>query len=285
MTDPHKSRSDVNHQHYVPRFYLRRFASDPAKHKIMTLTRRNSCIISEERSIKNTCAQHRIYRDKEVDITRLENIVQRSATWTLPVAGRKGPLSEADARDLYRAVSHFSVRTPHSRGHLQRMVETGVDFSRLGSDLKEVFENMASAYVDWDKSFHLVSVRVLHTEADLLTSAFPTSSFDENATIDGVVFPHHLTMAINRRVLVHVMVKSFDLKERVKQQFWISPHDEQIYLRHNLRQIYQFILYNDVEYIVHTSGATRDLIYRALAEKGWCWKFNRRGERLFEQSI
>lgn len=285
MTERRKPRSEVNHQHYVPEFYLKRFASDKALLKINTLTRRQSRIVSEERSIKYTCFKERIYRDAEEDITRLENILQRSGTWTLPVAGRKGPLSETDARNLYRIVSHFSVRTPHTQGHLQRLAKNGVDLSGLGSDLQVAFENMASTYDAWDKSFHLVSVRILHTDADLLTSAFPTSSFDANLTVDEVVFPHHVTMAIDRRVLVHVMVKGFDLDKRVRQQFWVAPAEDQIVQRHNLGQISRFIFSDDVEYIVHTCDVSKNLIFRALSDTGWTWELKGRGERVFKKGL
>ncbi|APX86889.1 hypothetical protein BV511_20615 [Methylorubrum extorquens] len=150
MVDLRKPRSEVNHQHYVPEFYLKRFASDAARLKIRTLTRRQSRIITEERSIQYTCAEERIYRDREEDITRLENIVQRSATWIVPFAGRKEPLSETDARELYRMVNHFSIRTPLSMGYLKRLEENGFDLSGFGSDLNDAFENLSSAYHGWD---------------------------------------------------------------------------------------------------------------------------------------
>lgn len=190
----------VNHQHYVPEFYLKRFASDAERLKILTMTRRHVHLIEEERSIEYTCAKTRIYRDREEEITRLENVVQRSATWTLAVAGRRGPLSTNDARDLFRTVNHFSVRTPLSRGFLRRLAEQSVDLTHLGSDLDDAFENMSTAYEAWDRMFHLASVRILHTDTDLLTSAFPTSSFEDGLDVNDVTFPYHVTMAIDRRV-------------------------------------------------------------------------------------
>jgi hypothetical protein len=274
----------VNHQHYVPEFYLKRFASDAARLKIITMTRRHTRLIEEERSIEYTCAKTRIYRDREEDITRLENLVQRSATWTLAVAGRKGPLSTDDARDLFRMVNHFSIRTPVTRGFLRRLAEQGVDFSLFGANLDEAFENMATAYEAWDKMFHLASVRILHTDTDLLTSAFPTSSFDEGLDVDGVTFPYHVSMAIDRRVLVHVMVKGFDPKERVKQQFWIAPAEDQIVLRHNLAQIGRFIESEDVEYLVHTGASSTDLIDRCLSALGWSSTAGHHGRRVFTKA-
>lgn len=263
---------------------MKRFASDAERLKISTFTRRHTNVIEEDRSIEYTCAERRIYRDREEDISRLENIIQRSAAWTLSIAGQRGPLSESDARDLYRTVNHFSVRTPLSRGFLQRMVKQGADLTPLGSDLDDAFENMSSAYEVWDRMFHLTSVRILHTSADLLTSAFPTSSFEEGLDVDGVVFPYHVTMAIDRRVLVHVMVRSFDLNDQVKQNFWIAPADDQIVLRHNLAQIARFIGSGDVEYLVHTGGLSTELVHRCLTALGWTSNARRPGRRVFTKA-
>jgi hypothetical protein len=136
-------------------------------------------------------------------------------------------------------------------GFLQRLAEQDVELAHLGRDLDDAFENMSTAYEAWDRMFHLASVRILHTNSNLLTSAFPTSSFEDVLDVDGVAFPYHVTMAIDRRVLAHVMVRGFDPDERVRQQFWIAPAEEQIVLRHNLAQIARFVASDDVEYLVH----------------------------------
>ena len=274
----------VNHQHYVPEFYLKRFASDAERLKILTMTRRHVHLIEEERSIEYTCAKTRIYRDREEEITRLENVVQRSATWTLAVAGRRGPLSTNDARDLFRTVNHFSVRTPLSRGFLRRLAEQSVDLTHLGSDLDDAFENMSTAYEAWDRMFHLASVRILHTDTDLLTSAFPTSSFEDGLDVDDVTFPYHVTMAIDRRVLAHVMVRGFDPDERVRQRFWIAPAEDQIVLRHNLAQVARFIGSEDVEYLVHTGASSTNLIDRSLSALGWTPTAGHHGRRVFTKA-
>ena len=275
----------VNHQHYVPEFYLKRFASDAERLKIMTITRRHVRLIEEERSIKYTCAKTRIYRDREEEVTRLENVVQRSATWTLAVAGQQGPLSADDARELFRTVNHFSIRTPLSRGFLQRLAGRGLDLTYFGSDLDDAFENMSTAYETWDKMFHLASVRILHTDTDLLTSAFPTSSFEDGLDVDGVTFPYHVTMAIDRRVLAHVMVRGFDPNERVRQRFWIAPAEDQIVLRHNLAQVGRFIGSEDVEYLVHTGiSSSTDLIDRCLSALGWSSTAGHHGRRVFTKA-
>jgi Protein of unknown function (DUF4238) len=282
MGGPERAPNAVSHQHYVPEFYLKRFASDAARLKIMTMTRRHTHLIEEERSIKYTCAKTRIYRDREEVITRLENVVQRSATWNGAIASRKGPLSTNDAKDIFRTVNHFSIRTPLSRGFLRRLAQQGVDFSRFGSDLNNAFENMSTAYEAWDTMFHLTSVRILHTDTDLLTSAFPTSSFEDGLDVDDITYRYHVSMAIDRRVLAHVMVKGFDSSERVKQQFWIAPAEDQIVLRHNLAQIGRFAGSEDVEYLVHTGiSSSTDLIHRCLSALGWYSKTGRRGQRVF----
>lgn len=286
MGSPQRSPNAVNHQHYVPEFYLKRFASDAARLKIMTMTRRHTRVIEEERSIRYTCAKTRIYRDREEDITRLENVVQRSAAWTLAVAGRKGPLSTNDAKDVFRTVNYFSIRTPLSRGFLRRLAEQGVDFTRFGVNLDDAFENMSTAYEAWDTMFHLASVRILHTDTDLLTSAFPTSSFEDGLDVDDVTYRYHVSMAIDRRVLAHVMVRGFDPSERVKQQFWIAPAEYQIVLRHNLAQIGRFAGSEDVEYLVHTGELTStDLINRCLSALGWHLTTRRRGQRVFTKAV
>ena len=133
MLNPRNRPNPASHQHFVPEFYLKRFASDVERLKILTITRRHTRLIEEERSIEYTCTEKRIYGDREEDITRLENIVQRSAAWTLSVVGRRGLLSQSDAKDLYRMVNHFSVRTPLSRGFLQRLVKQGADLTPLGA--------------------------------------------------------------------------------------------------------------------------------------------------------
>jgi hypothetical protein len=269
----------------VPEFYLKRFASDAERLKILTITRRHVNLIEEERSIEYTCAKTRIYRDREEEITRLENIVQRSASWTLAVAGRQGPLSANDARDLFRAVNHFSVRTPLSRGFLRRLAEQGVDLTHFGGDLDDIFENMSTAYELWDRMFHMASVRILHTDSNLLTSAFPTSSFEDGLDVDGVTFPYHVTMAIDRHVLVHVMVKGFDPDERVTQRFWIAHAEDQIVLRHNLAQLARFIGSEDVEYLVHSGASSKDLIDRCLSALGWNSTAERHGRRTFTKTV
>lgn len=284
MGDAKKKSNATSHQHYVPAFYLRRFASDAKCLKILAMTRRHLHIVEEERSIEYTCAMTRIYRYREDEITRLESLVQRSATWTLSVAGIRGLLSPDDARDLFRAVNHFSVRTPLSRGFLERMSAQGLDLSKLGSDLDNVFENMSVAYEAWDKFFHLASVRILHADTDLLTSSFPTSSFEERLAVDGVTFPYHVTMAIDRRILVHIMIRGFDLDERVKQQFWIAPADDEIVLRHNLSQVGRFIHSGDVEYLVHTGASSKSLIDRCLFVSGWTSTVRSHGRRVFTKA-
>jgi hypothetical protein len=282
MGSPKRVPNKTKHQHYVPEFYLKRFASDAARLKIMTMTRRQSRLIEEERSIEYTCAQTRIYRDREEDITRLENLVQRSATWNLDVAGRQGPLSPQDAKDLFRTVNHFSIRTPLSRGFLRRLAEQGVDLTHFGGDLDEAFENMSTAYEAWDQMFHLASVRILHADTDLLTSAFPTSSFDDGLDVDDVTYPYHVSMAIDRRVLAHIMVKGFDPREQVRQRFWIAPAEDQIVIRHNLAQIGRFAGSEDVEYLVHTgASSSTDLVNRCLSALRWQPTAERNGRRVF----
>ena len=133
--------------------------------------------------------------------------------------------------------------------------------------------------------FHLTSVRVLHTNADLLTSAFPTSSFEDELDVDGIIFPYHVTMAIDRRVLVHVMVRSFNRDDQLKQNFWIAPAEDQIVLRHNLTQIARFAGSDDVEYLVHTGGSSTELVHRDLTALGWASTARHHGQKVFTKAV
>ncbi len=45
--------NDPRHHHYVPRFYLRNFASDPEKKKIKTLAQNRDYAVWAERSIES----------------------------------------------------------------------------------------------------------------------------------------------------------------------------------------------------------------------------------------
>ena len=236
------------------------------------------------RSIENTCYEDNIYGDRESEITKLETIIQRSDTWSFDAGGEDLPLSAEDARDVYRTVSHFSIRTPHSRSYLRRMVETGLDMSKLGRDPQDAFERASTSLDLWDRTFSQASVRIVSCDSDLMTSAFPTSSFEEPMDLDGVAYRHHVTMALDRRKLAHVMVASFDLNARIQQKFWTTKAESKIVQLHNLNQVARFALFDEIEYLVCPSPKHNNLAADVLVSAGYRIDVDRPGKRVFVRS-
>lgn len=105
--------------HYVPQFYLRRFACGDDVHKVMTVERHRDVLIGKRKSITHIGFEDGLhnYIDQgeqasiESDINRMiETPFARSSTWSKISTGACESLSEQDKLPIYMFARHLQRR-------------------------------------------------------------------------------------------------------------------------------------------------------------------------------
>jgi len=231
--------SDARDHHIVSQFYLRNFATDEARTKVMALAKEEGGVaVWKERSIKGIGYERDFYVHAvegrpvsvETDINRsVETPISMSDTWAKIVAGRSADLDASDRPILYSLVRHLEARTPHSQqiqGELAAMAADPMSAIEFSEEERELYAFMRSnpssakalfnaraahSFVDaYDRSLILV----VRSPIPVRTSTAPVvaMSIPAHPAIDlplpGMV-PLQRLLAVDPHTLVSVVVGDF----------------------------------------------------------------------------
>lgn len=112
--EPHK-------HHYVPQFFLRNFAIDADRKKVLCVTKNGSHAVWAQSSIENIGYEDDLYVHSEYGVpvsvetrinTGVETPISRSDTWAKIASGRGDLLDPSDRPILYSLIRHLEARTP-----------------------------------------------------------------------------------------------------------------------------------------------------------------------------
>lgn len=113
------AQADPKDHHYVPKFYLRRFACEDDANKVSVLERHRDIVSADRKSIDRIGYEKRLH-DYELDgrsasIERvlneaIEDPFSKSSTWQKITDGRFRELGEEDRLPLYGFARHLQVR-------------------------------------------------------------------------------------------------------------------------------------------------------------------------------
>lgn len=142
--------------HYVPQFFLRNFAIDEQKKKVMALHKHGDRAVWAKKSIKSIAYEHDLYvhMDGSTPISveekinnDLENPISKSVTWKKISTGAIDDLNWSDRAVLYSLVRNFEARTPHYRNTLRELSvlagrpDSGMTFS---DEEKEMYAELSA---------------------------------------------------------------------------------------------------------------------------------------------
>lgn len=223
--------------HVVPQFFLRNFAVDEARTKLLTLAKNGSRAVWMERSIRGIGFERDFYVHMvggrpvsvETDINRtLETPISRSDTWAKIAAGRSADLDASDRPILYALVRHLEARTPHYRQTVEELARiasgpSSMEFSdeerdmyaalRANPGLMKAMSNLMAVRSfanEYDRSL----VHVSRARKPLRTSTTPVLSMPAPAhpaidlPLPGMV-PYQRVLAVDPHTLVLVVVGDF----------------------------------------------------------------------------
>lgn len=235
---PHGAPRD---HHYVPQFYLRQFASDPAAQKIRTVMRAGDYAIYAERSIKTLGYERDFYVhhrggipvNVEVAIGKhVETPLSQSETWQKIVSGHGHQLDTSDRSVLYTLIRHLESRNLHAQKITAELVEMAADpasdipftaeeremyaFYRRNPNALRRMMNFRAVRNDWtERDFRGSSVTVLRSPIQLRTSTTPVLTLDVarhpalRLPLPGQT-PYIYVLALNRATLAMLVLGDFD---------------------------------------------------------------------------
>lgn len=111
--------NEAKKHHYVPQFYMRRFANAGDENKVMVLERHRDVVVVDRKSIEGIGYEDRLhdYDDNgapasiESDLnTAIETPFSRSTTWLKVSGGNCADLDETDRLPLYGFARHLQLR-------------------------------------------------------------------------------------------------------------------------------------------------------------------------------
>lgn len=111
--------NEAKKHHYVPQFYMRRFANADDENKVMVLERHRDVVVADRKSIEGIGYEERLheYNDNGVpasiegDLNKaIETPFSRSTTWLKISGGNSGGLDETDRLPLYGFARHLQLR-------------------------------------------------------------------------------------------------------------------------------------------------------------------------------
>ena len=111
--------NEAKKHHYVPQFYMRRFACANDENKVMVLERHRDVVVTDRKSIEGIGYQEHLhdYNDNgtpasiEGDLNRtIESPFFKSATWRKISGGNCATLDDTDCLPLYGFARHLQLR-------------------------------------------------------------------------------------------------------------------------------------------------------------------------------
>lgn len=191
--------SEPRDHHYTPQFYLRSFAVDAERRKIMTVFKRGQLAVWSQRSIERLGFERDLYvhfqagRPVSVETAinrRIETPISQSDTWQKIVSGRTDALDRSDKPILYALIRHLEARTPHyhaTQMELARMAASADSeipftdeerelyaFMRRNPDLAKAIFNTMSASLEWTESaYDGAGMSIMRSTVPLRSSTTP----------------------------------------------------------------------------------------------------------------
>lgn len=227
--------------HYAPQFFLRNFAIDEDKKKVMALNKHGDKAVWAKKSIKSIAYEHDLYvhMDGAVPVSveakinaALENPISKSETWKKISSGAVDDLDRSDRAVLYSLVRNFEARTPHYRNTLRELSvladrpDSGMVFSDDEKDMyaalraepgliSEMANEAASSLIWAVQDFSSCGISVWRVKAPTYVCSTPVHIMKTpnhpglRATKVGLT-PHSYLMPISPNAYVSVSLGDFD---------------------------------------------------------------------------
>jgi len=236
-----KAPNPPKRHHYVPQFFLRNFAIDEQKKKVMALHKHGERAVWAKKSIKSIAYEHDLYVHmdgstpvsvEEIINSDLENPISKSATWEKVSKGSVDELDRSDRAILYSLVRNFEARTPHHRNTLIELSilaarpDSGMKFSeeekemyaalRADPSLISEMANEAASNLEWtEREFLSCGITICRVSSPTYVCSTPVHIMkspdhsDLRATQMGLV-PNSYLMPLTPYAYVSVSLGDFD---------------------------------------------------------------------------
>lgn len=236
-----KSQNLPKRHHYAPQFFLRNFAIDDQRQKVMALNKHGDRAVWAKKSIKSIAYEHDLYvhMDGNVPVsvetkinTDLENPISKSETWKKISSGAEDDLDRSDRAVLYSLVRNFEARTPHYRNTLRELSilaerpDSGMAFSddenemyaalRADPTLLSEVANEASSSLSWaEQDFYSCGISVWRVREPTYVCSTPVHVMKApdhpglRSTQVGLT-PHSYLMAISQNAYVSLSLGDFE---------------------------------------------------------------------------
>jgi len=234
MSEPH------NH-HYVPQFFLRNFASDSGKRKVMALAKNGEFAVWAERSIESLGYERDLYVHFRANVpvsvettinSNIETPISQSDTWAKIVTGRTHELDRSDKPILYALIRHLEARTPHyyaSQMELANLAESPDStipftneerecYAEMRADppaAKEMFDLMSSSLKWTEATFRGAALTIMRSKVPLRTSSTPVLAIPAPAhpalrlPLPGMT-PFQYVLTLNPTTIASLVLADFD---------------------------------------------------------------------------
>lgn len=201
---PHGTPRD---HHYVPQFYLRLFAADPAGNKLWTVAKNDEYAIHALRSIKNLGFERDLYVHlingvpvsvESVINENVETPLSLTETWAKIASNRADVLDKSDKGNLYSLIRHLQARNVHARATSRELMnmasdpKSSIPFTDGEREMYEVmrrepgafdrFMNYSASTLRWDEnSYRKSALSVYRSPIALRTSTTPVITLNAPA--------------------------------------------------------------------------------------------------------
>jgi hypothetical protein len=227
--------------HYAPQFFLRNFAIDPEKKKLMTVAKHGQFAEWAKRSIERLGYERDLYLHLRGPVpvsvettinTGIETPISKSDTWAKIASGRTDALDRSDKAILYALIRHLEVRTPHYLSTMRELAQLSADPNsgmHFSDDEREMYSqirenpnnatamfNMMSASLEWtEDTFRGAGLSIIRSPIPLRTSTTPVLALRApehpalSLPLSGMV-PYHLVLTLNPTTIASLVLADFD---------------------------------------------------------------------------
>jgi Protein of unknown function (DUF4238) len=244
--------SEPRDHHYAPQFFLRNFAVDKQRKRVITVAKHGAVAVWAERSIQNIAYERDFYVHTigsipisvETEINqRIETPLSRSDTWTKIVSGRTDALDASDKPILYALIRHLEARTPHYEATMNELAglaespDSKIPFTAEERDhfaflsahraqAKAMFNAMAATLRWTENAYKSAGMAVLRSPIRLRSSTIPVIAIPApphpalSLPLPGMV-PYTLVLTLNPFTLLSLTLGDFDgefLNQQIDQQ-------------------------------------------------------------------
>lgn len=291
--------------HCVPQFFLRNFASDPAKTRITTVGKHGVMAIWAERAIKSVGYERDFYVHMERGIPvsvetginrRIETPISQSDTWAKIASARTDALDKSDRPILYALIRHLEARTPHYETTMQELAQMAADpasdipftdeerahfaFLRMDTNSAKAMLNYLATTMEWTgNNFKGSGIAILRSPVPLRSSTTPVLVVPAPAhpaiklPLPGMT-PYTLVLTLNPNTVAPLNLGDFD------GEFVNTEMDWQTALGFNRHFVGQFGKFAQVRHLITKRvDLTEDMTwapYDLVKEDGRTITFRRR---------